>query len=232
MKDIKDICFIVQARLNSERVPKKMLKPFAGTTLTDLILSKLTACKNVPINQTYLAVHEPELKAIGEKHGVSIFDRSYESANVDNGIQVLFEWWNKLPYKYVVLVSGCNPLLKSSTIDKFIETYINLPEEGLFSVVKKKNYYWNLQGELVSEWPEGQDLLNTKAVAGMYEAGHCLYGSRMASIGEGKWVGSWHKKNDPVLFEVSEVEAFDIDDPWQFDIAELLYKNEQTHKRA
>ena len=31
MKNINDICFIVQARLNSERVPKKMIKNFVGT---------------------------------------------------------------------------------------------------------------------------------------------------------------------------------------------------------
>jgi len=227
MKKIEDICFVVQARLNSERVPQKMIKPFAGTTLTDIVLNKLLTCKSIPQNQIYLAVHEPALKVIGEKYSINIFNRSYESANVDNGIQVLFEWWNKLPYKYVILISGCNPLLKTSTIESFVETYLQAPEEGLFSVVKKKNYYWNLEGEMVSVWPEGQDLLNTKAVAGMYEAGHCLYGSNMSSIGEGKWVGSWTKKNDPVLFEVAELEAFDIDTPWQFILAELLYKNEQ-----
>ncbi len=41
MKDINDIFVIVQARLSSERVPGKMLKPFAGTTLMDIIFKKL-----------------------------------------------------------------------------------------------------------------------------------------------------------------------------------------------
>jgi len=41
MKNINDICIVVQARLNSQRVPGKMLKPFADTTLTDILFNNL-----------------------------------------------------------------------------------------------------------------------------------------------------------------------------------------------
>ena len=37
---IDDIAFIVQARLNSQRVPQKMIKPFSDTNRGDLILDK------------------------------------------------------------------------------------------------------------------------------------------------------------------------------------------------
>ena len=40
MKNINDICVVVMARKDSERVPNKMLRPFAGTTLVDLMFSK------------------------------------------------------------------------------------------------------------------------------------------------------------------------------------------------
>jgi len=43
-------------------------------------------------------------------------------------------------------------------------------------------------------------------------------------IGDGRWCGTWQKKNDPYLFEVPELEAFDIDYEWQFTIAEQLHK--------
>ena len=41
MKNINDICVIVQARLGSQRVPGKMLRPFANTTLVDILFEKL-----------------------------------------------------------------------------------------------------------------------------------------------------------------------------------------------
>ena len=36
MKNKSDVCVIVQARMGSERVPGKMIKPFAGTTIMDI----------------------------------------------------------------------------------------------------------------------------------------------------------------------------------------------------
>jgi CMP-N-acetylneuraminic acid synthetase len=222
MKDISEVCFLIQARLNSERVPNKMIRPFNGSTLTDIALQKLVQ-SNAPNNQIYLSAHEPELIEIAQKYPINIFSRSYESANVDKGIQVLFEWWDKLPFKYVVMVSACNPLLKVETINQFIENFLQTEHNGMFSVISKKNYFWSNTGRLLNQWPEGQDLLNTKAVEPTYEAAHCLYASRMDLIGKGQWCGSWRKQNDPFLFEVNELESFDIDYEWQFNLAEQLY---------
>lgn len=224
MKNINDICFIVQARLNSERVPKKMIKNFVGTTLTDYVLQKLVGSSLIPNSQIYLSSHEDELINIGKKYPINIFKRSYESANVDCGIKTLFEWYNKLPYKYVVMVSGCNPFLKIETIEKFIKTYLKSEHNGLFSVIEKQNYFWDQDGNMLNKWPKGQDLLNTKAVEKTYEAAHCLYASSFELIRKGLWVGSWRKKNDPELFSVNEMEAFDIDYSWQFTLAENIFK--------
>ena len=41
MKNIEDIVVILLARLNSQRIPKKMIKPFAGTTLIDIAIEKI-----------------------------------------------------------------------------------------------------------------------------------------------------------------------------------------------
>ena len=226
MKDIKDICFIVQARLNSERVPQKMIKPFAGTTLTDIVLEKLVKSKIIPNDQIYLAAHEEELIRIGEQYPINIYQRSHESANVDNGIQTLFEWWNKLPYTYVVMVSGCNPMLKLETIEDFVELYTDpYAPKGMFSVILKQNYFWSMKQKLLNTWPKGQDLLNTKAVECTLEAAHCIYASEMKLIGEGKWCGDWERPSPHLgFYPVDEHETFDIDEQWQFNVAEKIYK--------
>ena len=228
MKSLNEIAVVVQARENSERVPFKMSRgiqqvPLASTSLLDIVLEKLTSSDVIQNEHIYLSAHEDNLIEIGERYPINIHKRSWESANVDSGIDVLFDWWDKLPYKYVVMVSGCNPFLKLETIESFFNKYMFSKHDGMFSVVERKNYFWNTKGEMLNQWPEGQDLLNTKAVETTYEAGHCLYGSKMSDIGEGKWVGSWTKKDDPVLFPVSQFEAFDIDEQWQFDLVESYY---------
>ena len=57
MKNKQDICVIIQARLESERVPKKMVRPFAGTTLVDILLDKLSSSKVIPATNIYFSVY-------------------------------------------------------------------------------------------------------------------------------------------------------------------------------
>ena len=224
MKKLDDICFIVQARLNSQRVPQKMIKPFAGSNLFELIIDKLIFSDIIPRENIYASVHEDELKQIAYKNKINIFDRSYESANNDNSLQKIYEWHDKLPYKYCVLISGCNPLLRIHTIDNFVNQFLNQDEENLFAVFEKKQYYWNKEGALVTPWPEGQTIMNTKAVEPTYEAAHVLYASRLDLIKENRFMGDFEAEGGIKLFQMDELEAFDIDEPWQFEVAEVLYE--------
>ena len=170
VKNINDICFIIQARLGSQRVPNKMIKPFAGTTLVDVAIEKILDSSIIPKENFYFSVHEQELQEIGRKHGVNIFERSYKSAKSENGILDIYEWHNKLDYKYVVLVSACLPFLTVETIDAFVEAYMNTDSGGMFAVMAKKQYYWDSDKKMISNWPLEQKLMNTKTMTVTYEA--------------------------------------------------------------
>lgn len=227
MKDFNDIVFIVQARLNSQRVPNKMLRPFADKNLFGIVLDKLLSSNVIPSDQIYASVYEEELFfEANTKRNIRTFQRSYESANNDSDITKIFEWHDKLPFKYVIIISACNPLLKVETIDAFVRQFMEQEEDNLFGVIEKKQYYWNKEGIMVTPWPEGQTLMNTKAVEPTYEAAHVLYASPMDLIKEHKYMGDFSKPGGIKLFKIDELEAFDIDYEWQFTTAELLYKND------
>ena len=140
-KNIKDVCFIIQARLSSERVPNKMLKPFAETTLFEIAIQKIIKSKLIPNSQFYVSIYEQELIDIARNYPVNIFHRSKQSATIDTDIKTMFEWREILPYKYVVLISACNPLLTIETINSFVDCYLFNDYSGLFSVIEKKNYF-------------------------------------------------------------------------------------------
>ena len=231
MKDIKDIAVIVQARVNSQRVLNKMLRPFAGTNLFELTLNKLLNSKVIPQQNVIASVYEDELKQIADKLNINTYNRSYESANNDNSLQKIYEWHNKLPFKYVIKVNGCSPLLKTETIDKFIQHFIEQEEENLFGVIKTKDYYWNKEGKLVTPWPKDQTLMNTKAVEVTYKAAHVLYASRMDLIKDNKFMGDFQKEGGIKLYPMDELECFDIDYEWQFNTAELLYNGRSKRRK-
>lgn len=224
MKNIQDVCVIVQARLSSERVPGKMLREFSGSTLVDILFNKLKQSTIIPISSIYFSAYEDELKQVGRTHGINVFERSKKSASSEGEqLSEIYEWHDKLPYKYVVLISACNPLLKIETIDNFFKSYLNSKNEGAFAVFEKKTYYWNEKGKAITDWGNST-IMNTKYVEPIYEAAHCLYASRLDIIKDGYWMDT-SLPPSPELFIMEELEAFDIDYEWQFNIGEQLYEN-------
>ena len=53
---------MVQARLGSTQVPNKMLRPFANTTLVDILFEKLKASKGIPTENIIFSAYENDLK--------------------------------------------------------------------------------------------------------------------------------------------------------------------------
>lgn len=221
-KSISDVCVLVQARLGSTRVPNKMLRPFANTTLVDILFEKLKSSNIIPTENIIFSAYESELKEVANNHGITIFHRSEQSANSEGPIQEIFEWHDQIPFKYVVLISACNPLLKIETIDSFIQQFLESEEEGGFGVFEKKTYYWDGDGNSLTDY-KGSSNMNTKFVDPIYEAAHCLYASRLDIIKDGHWMDV-SSPPKPKLFIMDELEAFDIDYEWQFKVGETLYK--------
>lgn len=222
MKNIKDILFIIQARLNSQRVPNKMLRPFKESNLFRIAMTKVLLSDYIPKDNFYVSIYEQELIDEADKLGVNIFKRSHESANNDNDLQKIYEWHDKLPFKYVIKINGCSPLLKTDTINDFTKQFIEQEEENLFGVIEQKDYFWNKEGALITPWPEDQTIMNTKAVEPTYKAAHVLYASRMDIIKDYRFMGDFQKEGGIKLFPMNEVEAFDIDYDWQFKLAENM----------
>mgnify|MGYP003649746880 CR=1 FL=1 len=229
MKDINDICFIIQARLSSERVPRKMMKNFAGTSLVDIACKKINESKVIPSENFYFSAYENEIKEVVINNNLQLFHRSKVSAFSEGPMQEVMEYHDKLNYKYSVVISACCPLLTIDIIDDFVKSYINSPHDGMFSVIAKKNYFWDEDFNMITEWPEESDVLNTKLVGVTYEAAHCLYAGKLDTIKDGMWMAKPpFVKNSPALFVVPEYETFDIDYNWQFEVAESLYKQKNS----
>ena len=194
MKSINDVLVVIQARLNSQRIPKKMLKPIGNSNLFEIAIDKVLQSNVIPKSNFYVSIYEDELISIAQSKNVNIYKRSYESANNDNSLQKIYEWHDKLPFKYVIKINGCSPLLKTETIDKFINTFLKQKEENLFGVIESKDYYWNKEGVLTTPWPSNQTIMNTKAVEITYKAAHVLYASRIDLIKNNMFMGDFQKK--------------------------------------
>jgi CMP-N-acetylneuraminic acid synthetase len=223
MKNINEVGIIVQARLSSQRCPQKMIRPFAGTTLMDICLTKLVNSK-IKNHNIWVSVYEQELLDICKKYPINIFRRSEKSAMSEGTpMTEIYEWWDQLALKHIVMVNACTPLLKQKTIEQFYFDYCATDKDGMFGVIEKKNYYWDNNGHMLT--PLTEAVMNTKTTQPIKEAAHCLYASKLSSIGDNIWMGDFRIPNSIELYTVSEQECFDIDYEWQFIVAEKLYNN-------
>jgi len=205
-----------------------MIRPFAGTTLLDIAISKLVDSSLIPNENIYISVYEDELKNVVRKYPVNIFARSEKSANSEGTpMTEIYEWWDKTPHEYVVLINACTPMLSVETIESFTNSYLNSQTDGMFGVMAKKNYFWNSNGDFLLDLHK--PVMNTKSASIVYEAAHTLYASKLSDIGRGVWMGDFRKNGDIELVEVPESECFDIDYEWEFDLYEKVYMSTKNH---
>jgi len=227
MKNIQDIVFIIQARTQSTRVPNKMLKPFAHLNLFEIAIEKVLQSSIIPKDNFYLSVMDDELIDIAKKHNVNYFVRSEESTQEPVTLQKALEWHDNLPFKHFVIINACNPLLKIETIDNFVKQFLEVDSNGLFGVFEKKTFLFDSEGKMLNRF-FGEDkylaTLETKFVETCYEAAHSLYAGSTEDISDGIYMGAFKEPGDPNFFVMDEIECLDIDWPWQFEVAEKLYK--------
>lgn len=230
MKDIRDTVFIIQARTQSTRVPNKMLRKFADSNLFEIAINKVLSSSIIPKENFYLSVMDDDLKDIANEYGVNTFERSEESTQEPVTLQKALEWYNKLPFKHFVIINACNPLLKVETIDDFVLSFLKSKSNGMFGVFEKKTFLFNNDGEMINRF-FGEDkylaTLETKFVETCYEAAHSLYAGSTDDIANGIYMGTFKDKNNPSFYVMDETECFDIDWEWQFQVAEVMYRNKQ-----
>jgi len=223
---VKELTCVISARLGSTRTPQKMVRPFAGSSLLEILLRKLQGVKNLDPDRIWLSAYEDEIRAVGEKVGVRIYPRTYESTLEPNTCDVIYRYAWDIPSAYFLVVNGCNPLLRVETIERAIEAFQAHDWNSLFTVVERRNFFWSPDGRMLNRFL-GEDkylaTLETKMVEPIYEAGNSLF----------IWSGAFlraHRvfwtmtRDDPHFFPIPEDEFIDTDDPWQFQLAERLYR--------
>src|SRR5262249_26775598 len=112
-----------------------------------------------------------------------------------------------------------NPLLRPKTISRAIDTFLsNYPTyDSLFTVTRLQTRLWDGLGRAVNHNPAV--LLRTQDLPPIYEENSNLYiftrqtlEQRRNRLGE-----------RPFMFEVDRLEAADIDEELDFQVAEFLY---------
>lgn len=215
---------LLPMKANSERVPNKNMKAFDGKPLYHAIVSSLLRSEyidKVVIDTDSQHISNDAIENFRDK--VIIIDRPLEIQGDYVSMNNIIEYdLSKLQGEHFLQTHSTNPLLKTETINCAIEKYLGSLSEfdSLFGVTKIQTRFYDKNAKPINHNPE--ELLRTQDLEPMYEENSNFYlFSKDAFLkANQKRIGV-----NPQIFEVNKLEAIDIDEPEDFTIAELLYKN-------
>ena len=213
---------LLPMKSHSERVPNKNVKNFCGEPLYHAVLTVLLQSEyidNVIINTDSDIIKEDVLKNF-ERVVISDRPKEIQGDFVSMNDIIAYDL-RKIDGEHFLQTHSTNPLLQSSTIDSAIKTYLkNLNQfDSLFSVTRlQTRLYWR-DGSPINHNPN--ELLRTQDLPPVYEENSNFYIFSKKSFVD---AGESRIGLKPQMFEINRLEAVDIDEPEDWEIAEFFYK--------
>jgi len=204
---------IAPVRKESERVKRKLLRPFAGSDLFTICAEKL-ARLNV---QTYIATCEEEFRAIAKHYDLLILERTRESIESEKA-DIIHNYLRDVDADIIFMVNPCCPLLRIETIESAIEA-TRVVADGVLSVVECRRLIFDTNGNVVNRDPW---VVNSKTMLPNYISANAFLSFRRGFFLKNRQYWSFTRGN-PERFSISDVEATDIDTLHDFKKAEDLW---------
>jgi CMP-N-acetylneuraminic acid synthetase len=213
------IVALVPMRHHSQRVPEKNYRPMAGRPLYQHILTTLQACPL--IDEIVVDTDSPVIQAgLQERFPqVRILDRpQHLRADETSMNEVLAFDTEQVSADFYLQTHSTNPLLQAETVTRALETFLQQypAYDSLFSVTRIQTRLWDQLGRAINHNPA--ILLQTQDLPPVYEENSCLYIFKRETLLERLNRIGYR----PLMFEISALEAWDIDDELDFTITEHL----------
>jgi CMP-N-acetylneuraminic acid synthetase len=213
---------LVPMKKNSERVPNKNMRLFNGKPLYHWVVK--TVLDSPYVSEVIINTDSEDIKndALINFERVRIIDRAESIQGDFVSMNAVIEYDLKNSEgEHFMQTHSTNPLLKTSTINKAIETYFNNLEkhDSVFGVtMHQTRLYWE-DGSPVNHNPN--ELLRTQDLPPLFEENSNFY-----LFSKETFLGNDKKRigKKPKMVAVDKLEAVDIDNMEDFIIAELLHK--------
>ncbi len=210
-------------RHHSQRVPGKNYRLLAGKPLYQHIIETLLAVPEVneivvdtdsdPVMDG-LRTNFPQVKIINRPEHLRADDMPMN--------EILIHDTGLFPADFHLQTHSTNPLLKAGTISKAIQALLaEYPKRtSLFSVTRWQTRFYDKDGNAVNHNP--RELIQTQDLPPMYEENSCIYLFTRENL-----IAKRHRISDqPLMFEIPRLEAVDIDTEADFQLADILMRQQ------
>jgi CMP-N-acetylneuraminic acid synthetase len=211
---------LIAVRKGSQRIPKKNIRDFCGTSLLEIKVNQALNCKM--IDEVVVSSDCEIMLQKATALGAIASKREEKFCTSDVAMNDVYEKLaREIDCEHIVYLHVTSPLLQDNTLFSAIEKYKNLKNEydSLATVEAVKKYLWHNKKPVNYDpncHPRSQDLPEYYA---LNFAINILPRELMI-----------HKKNivggSFYPYKISEKESVDVDTMHEFQIAEMFYKGD------
>jgi CMP-N-acetylneuraminic acid synthetase len=215
---------LLPMKAHSERVPRKNFRPLAGKPLAKWILDTL-----LDVDEVSKIVINTDARAMLREIGVTDSDRitirdrkpalcgDLVSMNL-----ILADDIEAVAAERYLMTHTTNPLISSATIREALSRFdAREGADSLFSANKVQTRFYLEDGTPVNHDPN--NLIRTQDLEPWFEENSCLYLFTRASFAK------THARigTNPMMFVTPPLESIDIDEPYQWFLAEAALEKRQ-----
>ena len=200
-----------------------MLRPFAGTCLLDIALTKLINVKtNFP---KFLAAADKEIIDVYENNysrelGLLKRDPSTVLLKKDiNKQNLTFEHYKKINTPFIMSINACCPFFKEEKIEEALNIFVDSNMKTMTTVRESKNIFFDEHFKPINQ---NGVVIASVGNSPLYEMAHVFHVFDKDFFIENGYFWDY-SNNNPGFFKVSKEESLDIDEPIDFQICESLY---------
>ena len=218
------ITLLLPMKGNSQRVHNKNLKLFNGKPLFHIIIDKVITSKfinKVIINTDNDLISESATKTYKDLIDIHKRPKNIQGDFVSMNKIIEYDLENSESDIYIQTHST-SPLLSVKSLDSAIHKMIDNPTDfdSIFSVTKIQTRFYDKNGKPFNHNPK--ELIRTQDLDPLYEenSGFYIFTKESFKNANNKRIGI-----RPLMYEIDKIEAIDIDEPEDFNIAEIMYKD-------
>jgi YrbI family 3-deoxy-D-manno-octulosonate 8-phosphate phosphatase len=224
----RPVVAFIPLRGGSKTIPLKNIKEIAGRPLAYWALDAACGCDL--IDKVYVSTDSERIRNIIEDYGsekVEVIGRSKETATDSATTEsAMLEFAGKIDFSDIVLIQATSPLVESVHLEEGIKKYFDTHAESLVSVVRQKRFIWQ-ENEDKSVKPLNYDPLERPRRQDwngyLVENGAFYITSR-----KGLLKSSSRISGRTVCYEMPEETYLELDEPWDWQIAETLLINRKS----
>lgn len=218
-----NVAALIPVRKGSTRIPNKNLQLIGNTTLLGRKIQQLKQCSK--INTIYVGTDGEELANEADKYGVKVIyrdpvccDESVASANM-----MIADFVKRVSCDVVVWVHVTNPFVESATYDSAVTKFVEKQEKGfdsLISVLAMQEHLWTPNYYPLNYNPYKEKHTLAKELPAYFRQTGAFFIQHHAAMKN----NSYFFGKRPYLYRTTELEAIDINTPYDLSLANAMLK--------